>query len=91
MTPTQKKVMLVLFAGGTIAKVGNAYRLRDSKVNVVLKFYYNTLFAIREYITSHKGVYQLSKSKVRAQRKNKWVKREYLKYVKQLHETAGDK
>jgi hypothetical protein len=89
MTANQKNIMQILFAGGTIAKVGNAYRVRDANVIVLLKCYYGTIHSLREYIISKDGLLVLSRSKVRRLRKNTWVKREYLKFIKNQHEEAG--
>lgn len=82
MTQLQKEIIEVLFAGGSISKVGDQYRLRDASVNPIKKFGFNTMFQIKKLCRVHKGVFVLNKTKVRQLHGKSWVKQFYKSQTK---------
>ncbi len=78
MTALQKTIIQTLFEGGNIAAYPNyAFRLRDRKNSVVVKFYGNTFQSIKHVLRKQKGLYVINKNAVRKFRKNTWIKKTY--------------
>lgn len=92
MTDLQKTIFTVLIKGGSIAKTGQSYRLRDDGVNPVSVFTYRTWFIIRRFVRLDRklNVFVLDRKKVRALHGKSWLKQQYKMTLNKdnLHENA---
>lgn len=84
MTKLQKTIIEWLIEGGSIS--GNqkyGYRLKDKLGNPLLKFNYRTFYSIKEHLRLEKGNFVLNKKYVRGLSKRYWIKKIYLKRLKE--------
>lgn len=80
--PEARKACLVLFDGGTIAIQGRSIRLRDRTVSPVMVLKEKHFDLVKPYLVKKKGVFVISKQKVRAEDGRKWIKKTYKKLKK---------
>jgi hypothetical protein len=80
MTSLQKLILSHLLIGHYI--VGNSkygYRLLSPEKNCILRFHYNTLSVIKPFLRrSLSGQMFIDKMAVRRQRRNSWIKQQYI-------------
>lgn len=79
MTPLQKQIIQELLQGGNIANCfASGYRLRDGTHNGIRRFTAPTFFSLQKFLRKEKsGLYVINKNKIRQERGNAWIKKQY--------------
>ena len=79
MTPLQKKIIIELLSGGTIANYPRfPFRLRNKKNMPIAKFNENTFYSIYSLLRRRKdSLFVIDKNKVRKLRGSTWIKKYY--------------
>jgi hypothetical protein len=77
-TDYQRAVFIDLFNGGKIAKYGSRYRLWDKRMHPLRRFRISTFLQVKKLCRLYKGFWYIDRKKVRALRRNTWVKKYYL-------------
>lgn len=79
MTPLQKQIAQELLQGGNIAQCfTSGYRLRDGTHRGIRRFSAPTFSTLKKFLRKEKsGLYVLNKNKVRQERGNSWIKKQY--------------
>lgn len=77
-TNYQREIFIQLFAGCIMGKYGNRYRLWDKRRNPLRRFSVSTFLQVKKYCREKNGGWVIDVRKVRALRKNTWLKQYYL-------------
>lgn len=84
MTETRKQIFKILLEGGSVAKHGTVYRVRDAGHNPKLSFNSLTWFHIKKLCKPNKNktLFTLDRGAVKKLSKRYWIKKEWLKMFK---------